>query len=70
MPTPPNGNPFLHITGEIDSILRIDPESAGESRGEQQRILLIPPLGVMFEAEPLDRTVRVMKVLRFRRRDA
>jgi len=56
--------------GEIDSILRSDPESAGESRGELQRILLILPLGVMFEVEPLDRTVRVMKVLRFRRRNA
>lgn len=57
-------------TREIDSALRLSPQSAGESRDEPRRILFVPPLGVTFKVQPLDRTVRVLRVWRLRRRGA
>jgi hypothetical protein len=46
----------------IDDWLRSDPESRGESRGDGRRILLEPPLGVVFSVQPEDRTVIVLTV--------
>jgi hypothetical protein len=55
-------------TRQIDSVLRVDPELAGESRGGTRRVLLAPPLGIIFSVRAPDRAVRVLQVLRFRRR--
>jgi hypothetical protein len=46
---------------EIDIRLRTNPEIEGESRSEERRILLVPPLGVTFEVQPGDRLVRVLE---------
>jgi len=49
----------------IDRTLEMNPENAGESRSEDRRVLLIPPLGVTFSVSPQDRTVLVLNVWRF-----
>ncbi len=49
----------------IDSALRVNPEEAGESRNEGRRILLEPPLGVMFIVSPQYRMVSVLTVWQF-----
>ncbi len=49
----------------IDTTLRLDPEAAGESRGEDRRIFYEPPLGVIFVVSTDDRIVSVLSVWRF-----
>ena len=49
----------------IDQILRRYPDQKGESRPEGRRILLEPPLGVLFIVQPLDRIVYVLNVWQF-----
>jgi hypothetical protein len=58
-------NAITAAAHRIDSSLRVNPEDAGESRAEQQRVLLEPPLGVTFEVSPEDRTVLVLTVWQF-----
>jgi hypothetical protein len=53
---------------QIDEALKVDPEARGESRDKGRRILLVPPLAVIFKTDPLDRTVSVLAVWRFTRR--
>jgi len=53
---------------EIDRRLRDDPGGAGESRSRGRRILLEPPLGVIFRVYAEDRIVRVLTVWRFQQR--
>jgi hypothetical protein len=49
----------------IDVRLSKDPESAGESRENDRRILLAAPLGVLFRVSPDDRIVHVLTVWQF-----
>ena len=53
---------------EIDKILAAGPTEAGESHPGDQRILLVPPLGVTFRASSDDRMVWVGEVWRFEKR--
>jgi plasmid stabilization system protein ParE len=56
------------VTGaanRIDRLLRLDPESQGESRRRGVRILFEPPLGALFEVVLQDGLVRVLHVWRF-----
>jgi hypothetical protein len=46
----------------IDKLLRVDPQSQGESRSGSQRVLIIEPLVVAFEVEEDDRRVSVLSV--------
>lgn len=48
---------------DVDQRLRVDPESAGESR-EQRRILIAGPLAITFEISAEDRLVKVLDVWR------
>ena len=57
-------------TTQIDEGLQIDPQIQGESRGPNRRILLVPPLGVIFAVSPPDQLVRVLKVWQFERRSS
>ena len=41
-------------TTQIDERLQIVPQIQGESRDANQRILLVPPLGVIFAVSPPD----------------
>jgi mRNA-degrading endonuclease RelE of RelBE toxin-antitoxin system len=51
----------------IDSWLRFDPQSKGESRSGRTRILFVPPLVVLFQISEEDRTVYVTAVGKSRR---
>ncbi len=51
----------------IDSALAIDPEGVGESRSSARRILLEPPLGVIYRLSTEDRMVIVLTVWSYRR---
>ena len=50
---------------EIDRLLRRDPENQGESREDDLRILLVPPLGVTFKVDSPNRIVHVLDVWEF-----
>jgi hypothetical protein len=52
----------------IDQLLRHRPELLGESREDDRRILLVPPLGVKFRVLEDDRIVRVLDVWLFEAR--
>jgi hypothetical protein len=54
---------------QIDQLLRNSPETAGESRTADRRILIIPPLAVIYRAFPDDRFVRVSSVREIRRKN-
>ncbi len=49
----------------IDVLLSRDPEHLGESREAGRRVLLDPPLGVVFSVLPDARTVLVLTVWAF-----
>jgi hypothetical protein len=55
-------------TDQIEKQLRHNPESAGESRAEGRRILIMPPLAVVYRVLADDRIVQVSNVLRFPKR--
>jgi len=46
----------------IDAQLRADPYAYSESRANKERVLLLPPLGVLFEVEDADSFVIVYAV--------
>ena len=46
----------------IDLLLKFNPEQCGESRIDDQRILFITPLGVLFRVKQDDRMVEVIHV--------
>ena len=72
-PKPTASKAVHHRGGPRDRVdpPRSIPDSAGESRAERgRRVLFVPPLGITFNVQPLDRTVRILRVWRFRRRDA
>jgi hypothetical protein len=53
---------------QIDERLRDDPNSLGESRGGEERIHFVDPLGFTFRVNATDRTVYVLQVWRIDRR--
>jgi hypothetical protein len=46
----------------IDALLHTDPQSLGESRHNDMRILICPPLAVNFKVSEPDRTVLVSDI--------
>lgn len=46
----------------IDEALRSDPETVGESRVDEVRVLFEMPLGALFTVSPDDRAVHVLSV--------
>jgi plasmid stabilization system protein ParE len=53
---------------EIDRVLAISPSETGESRGEDLRIVIVPPLAANFRVYESDRQVRVGRVFPFSKR--
>ena len=49
-------------TNTIDSLLRVSPNSIGESRTESVRMVFLDPLSVTYEVRPQDRIVVVLAV--------
>jgi len=45
----------------IDRLLERSPESAGESRANHERLLIVPPLTITFEPHPDEHIVYVMR---------
>jgi hypothetical protein len=55
-------------TNQIDLGLQHDPIEKGESRGSEQRIWFMFPLGIRFEVDRQQSSVRVLHVWSYRRR--
>jgi hypothetical protein len=53
---------MTEAANQIDVWLKHAPDQVGESRPENRRILLEPPLGVIYEIEEMDRIVNVLQV--------
>jgi hypothetical protein len=49
----------------IDEMLRRDPQSVGESREDERRILFVWPLGAIYRVREADRIVNVSEVWRY-----
>jgi hypothetical protein len=49
---------------EIDARLARSPAAEGESRDEETRVLIVLPLGVLFQVNEDDKTVEVLRVWR------
>ena len=47
---------------EIERRLSSRPTDVGESRGANERVLIVPPLAVTFEVRDADRLVNVLRV--------
>jgi hypothetical protein len=45
---------------QIDSLLRVDPQAKGKPYIAQSRMLLVPPLGILFRVHEADRLVRIL----------
>ena len=63
-----NSNDRMAITQAshaLDQALRRSPEIVGESRDMGRRILLVPPLAVIYTFQPEDRLVKVISVWQF-----
>ncbi len=57
-------------SNQIDLRLRRNPQQDGESRDRGRRILLIPPLGVLYRVFEDDKLVRVVMAWEFKTRSA
>ncbi len=60
----PDRSALAKAANEIDALLQTDPETRGESRFGTVRILVVPPLAVMFDVHEPDRIVWVLGVRR------
>ena len=60
--------PAIRAFDTIEAILSVDAESNGESRSNDRRILIVPPLAVIFRAEPERREVLILDAWLFRER--
>jgi hypothetical protein len=47
---------------QIDALLRVDPQERGSPYIIPSRVLLVPPLGVIFRVIESDRLVRILQV--------
>ena len=61
-------NAVAAASHRIDTRLTADPRNEGESRCEGERILIDPPLQVLFRVSEPERLVEVTEVARFGRR--
>ena len=59
---PKNRADLTNAANQIDSLLRTDPHLLGDPHSELTRILLVPPLGIIYRVAEPDRLVRVLAV--------
>jgi hypothetical protein len=62
----PDRAAVTQATHHIDQLLCSNPENKGESRDNGRRVLLVPPLGVVFRIRETDRVVEVLRVWSFK----
>jgi hypothetical protein len=60
--------PLAQAVREIGSLLASAPFQAGESRSENERVLISPPLSVRFEAFESDQVVMIYEAILYPRR--
>jgi hypothetical protein len=58
----PNREALTAAANEIDRLLRTDPTARGEPRSGGRRLLICPPLAVVFQVRESDRFVDVLAV--------
>jgi hypothetical protein len=58
-------NEITQTAHRIDLVLQSNPEEKGESREGGRRVLLVPPLGVIFRVRPDAAMVEVLQVWQF-----
>jgi hypothetical protein len=58
-------NAIAQASHRIDQVLKTNPELQGESREKGRRILLEPPLGILFRVDSQARIVYVLSVWQF-----
>ena len=63
-----NRNAVTAAVDAIDRVLRSDPRGQGESRVDDDRIVIVPPLVVDFRVVEDDRRVEVLGVRALRQR--
>ena len=57
-------NALSAAADQVEAILRANPEQSGESRFSDRRILIVPPLVVIYRCAALDRMVHVLTLWR------
>ena len=62
----PQPNAVKLAADDIDRLLQESPMTAGESRSDDRRILLVAPLGVIYRVIEPDHTVNVLQVWCFK----
>lgn len=62
-----NRQAVTDAANSIDRLLLHDPDT-GESSGDGTRILIVPPLGVLFAIKEMDRIVSVLTVWQFKKK--
>lgn len=60
--------PVQIAADQIDKQLRYRPHDVGESRSDERRVLISPPLAVIYRIRDEDRLVQVLHVQEFRTR--
>jgi plasmid stabilization system protein ParE len=63
-----NRNAITAAVDSIDRALRSDPDEQGESREDQERVVVVPPLVVDFRVIEEDRRVEILAVRQLRQR--
>jgi hypothetical protein len=58
----PNRSGVTRASNDIDQLLTVDPETVGDLRFDTVRTAIVWPLGVEFEIDDGDSTVRVLSV--------
>lgn len=54
-------DPLTRAMNQIDQLLAVDPNSQGESRGEFERVLFVPPLTVEYEVNDDEHIVIILR---------
>jgi hypothetical protein len=66
----PDRAEVTRVSHEIEQLLRTDAHERGEARTGGQRILFVPPLGVLFTVSVEDRIVRILQFWRFEQHES
>jgi hypothetical protein len=53
-------NAVTRAANAIERRLRVNPQSAGESRADDLRVMFLPPLAVLFRVKPDDMLVEII----------
>jgi hypothetical protein len=66
--THPDVDELTQCLDEIHRLLSVAADEQGESRGRGQRVVIMSPLGVVFQAQTRLAEVLIIRIWRFRKR--